>query len=99
MNCLRDFKKKEQRVDAGLENKVEEYIDDGTETKDLIDKALLQLSLEQKEVFILHYHFSYSFREVAALVGRSESTVKSQVYNAKGTVVNFLNKQGRVSNG
>ncbi len=65
------------------------------ELKDLIDKSLLGLDSNQKELFILFYKLDYSFREIAELTNQAESTVKSKVYKAKE---NFIKTYSKLEN-
>ncbi len=62
------------------------------ELKDIIDRSLLGLSTNQKELFILFYKLDYSFREISELTNQAESTVKSKVYKAKEIFIKTYNK-------
>jgi RNA polymerase sigma-70 factor (ECF subfamily) len=48
--------------------------------KELIGKALQQLSQEQREVLLLHHVWGFSLREIGALLGIRRGTAKLRVY-------------------
>ena len=45
----------------------------------MLQKALLSLPMEQREVFVLREQAGVPFKEIAALVGVNENTVKSRM--------------------
>jgi RNA polymerase sigma-70 factor (ECF subfamily) len=51
----------------------------GREIASLIDRAVGELPLEQREVFLMREVMDMSFAEIAAQVGASEPTVKSRM--------------------
>jgi RNA polymerase sigma-70 factor (ECF subfamily) len=56
------------------ENNIDEKID--------IEKALLVLDENYKELVIMKYYMGYSFKEIGELYNIPESTVKTRVYSA-----------------
>lgn len=45
----------------------------------ILKKALNQLSIKQKEVIYLYYYEEYSIKEISKMLGRSQSTIQSQL--------------------
>jgi len=54
-----------------------------TETRELLQAALLQLSLEHRTVLMLAYFEGYSCVEIAAIVECPVNTVKTRLFNAR----------------
>lgn len=50
-----------------------------TRLRPLLEKALMSLPEEQREVFILREYSGVAFKEIAAVTGTSENTVKSRM--------------------
>ena len=106
MNTVKDLYRKNTRLDLSDEELNTKHYDferynsesDSTENnyrdKELIEKGLLLLSEERKEVFILFYYLSYTFEEIARFTGSPVGTVKSQVYRGKEIFLNYLKKNG-----
>lgn len=96
MNTIRDsFKKNslptsEYIETAHLDNESGSWPDNQHELQNLVSLGLSQLSLKEREVFILFYKFSYTLKEIAGLLETSVSTVKSRVYKAKGKFEEFV---------
>ena len=57
-----------------------------------LEKALGQLPLNQREVFLLHQEEGLTFEEIAKLVGRPMNTVKSQYRRALIALRQYLAK-------
>ena len=55
-----------------------------------IAKALAQLSRSQKEAFVLVHMEGFSVREVSALMGKPEGTVKSHLHRARSRLKELL---------
>ena len=55
----------------------------GNNQKELIEKALLNLSIKQKEVIFLYYYEEYSIKEISKILKRSESTIQTQLSTAR----------------
>ena len=70
------------------------YHDDHKGTKDLIDKAILNLSLDHREIFILFYKFGYSHEEIAKMLKLKVGTIKSRIHYAKESFTHFFIKNG-----
>jgi RNA polymerase sigma-70 factor (ECF subfamily) len=51
----------------------------GREIASLVDRAVGELPVEQREVFLMREVMDMSFAEIAAQVGASEPTVKSRM--------------------
>jgi len=87
------FNKNESSYNIFDENNMEGK-NENVELSDLISKGLLSLTVNQRELFTLHYQQGFSYREIAEFVGIAEGTVKSRVHNAKKIFVKFLEKNG-----
>lgn len=59
--------------------------------KELIEKALLKLSIKQKEVIFLYYYEEYSIKEISKILKRSESTIQTQLSTARKKMKEILN--------
>lgn len=64
------------------------------ELKDILDKSILVLKKEERELFILYFKFDYTFLEISEFVGVPVSTVKSKIYKAKEKFTKEYNKLG-----
>jgi RNA polymerase sigma factor (sigma-70 family) len=51
-----------------------------TELSDILQKSLMELSAEQREVVIMKEFEGLKFREIAEVLNISENTVKSRMY-------------------
>lgn len=60
------------------------------ELADAVQKALLQLSSEQREVLILKEYEGLKFREIAEALNISENTAKSRLYYALSHLRQYL---------
>jgi RNA polymerase sigma factor (sigma-70 family) len=60
------------------------------ELADAVQKALLQLSSEQREVLILKEYEGLKFREIAEALNISENTAKSRLYYALNHLRKYL---------
>ena len=56
----------------------------------LIDEAIDQLSPRQKEIFLLHRHERYSYREISEQLGIGKESVKSHLSLAIKSIKNFI---------
>ncbi len=66
------------------------HIDDQLE----FDRILQRLNAKQRALVELHFEAGFSHREIANLLGQPESTVKSQLYRALGSLKNtFVRSQ------
>jgi RNA polymerase sigma factor (sigma-70 family) len=62
------------------------------ELSDILQKALLELSEEQREVVIMKEYEGLKFREIAEVLNLSENTVKSRMYYGLGGLKKILEK-------
>ena len=53
-------------------------------------KALLELSPEYRNVLLLHYHYGYSYREIAELLGGTTFAIASKAWRAKQLLSEIL---------
>ena len=63
-----------------------------TELSDLLQKCLLELSVEQREVIIMKEYEGLKFREIADALNISENTVKSRMYYGLDGLKKILEK-------
>ncbi|MBQ3544959.1 MAG: sigma-70 family RNA polymerase sigma factor [Lachnospiraceae bacterium] len=61
--------------------------------KELIEKALIKLSIKQKEVIYLYYYEEYSIKEISKILKRSESTIQTQLSTARKKMKEILNSE------
>ena len=59
----------------------------------LIDEAIDQLSPRQKEIFLLHRHERYSYREIAEQLGIGKESVKTHLSLAIKSIKNHIEKK------
>ena len=62
-----------------------------------VREAVLALPDDQREAVILHYYHGYKLREIAAVTGAKEATVKSRVYQALSKLKRKLEGGGSVA--
>jgi len=75
----------------------EEYEEQSTSER--IGAALMQISIEHREVLILRHFHSLSYAEIAALVGVPEKTVKSRLFAARRHLGKLLLDRGATARG
>jgi RNA polymerase sigma factor (sigma-70 family) len=63
-----------------------------TELSDLLQKCLMELSQEQREVIIMKEYEGLKFREIAEALNLSENTVKSRMYYGLDGLKKILEK-------
>jgi RNA polymerase sigma-70 factor (ECF subfamily) len=92
INTITDYFRKQKNF-----CEIEEFgeIDNAVELQDLITVGLSKLNEKQREVFILHYHQSFTQREIAELTGIPEGTIKTRLYKAKEIFQEFIEKTER----
>lgn len=56
---------------------------DDTELRDMLERALLQVPIAQREAFILREYFGYSYEEVAGITGTPMVTAKTRAWRAR----------------
>ena len=65
-----------------IDDKTEQIVSIPNEENDVID-AVMALPVKYKEVVWLHYYEGYQTDEIAAMLGRPPSTVRSQLRDAR----------------
>jgi RNA polymerase sigma-70 factor (ECF subfamily) len=95
INCTYDYLRKEKirQTDQFNESDVTSRDDNSLEKKDLIDKALFVLTIEQREVFIQFYKMGLSLKDIAELQDIPVGTVKSRLHSARTSFSEFIEKQ------
>ena len=53
------------------------------EIRTLISQALAKLPIEQREVFVLHEYSGFSYHDIALLLGKNESAIKTTAFRAR----------------
>jgi RNA polymerase sigma-70 factor (ECF subfamily) len=56
----------------------------------LVNKAIIQLDPELREVIVLREYQSLSYREIGDIVGIPEKTVKSRLFRARQMIYEIL---------
>ncbi|MDE0926877.1 MAG: RNA polymerase sigma factor [Methylophilaceae bacterium] len=70
---------------------------EGSQTLQLIERALEKLPARQREAFVLRYWEEMSVAETADLMGCSQGSVKTHCSRALRTMASLLEQQGLVS--
>jgi len=63
--------------------------------RQLLDKALTTLTIEQREVILLRFHDDRTISEVAELTGRTETAIKGLQHRAVGALARAMGVQGQ----
>lgn len=61
-----------------------------TDTRTDVERSLLRLPRRQREVTVLRYYLGLDLREIAATLGISEGTVKTQLFRARRALAALL---------
>ncbi len=75
-------------------------VEDGSEVGDwqalipLLDQALNELALRDREVLLLHYFHRKGYQEIAELIGKSESARRMQASRALKRLAQWLSHRG-----
>lgn len=93
MNCTYDYLKKESKY-VNSDESFEEGASDSNDLKDLISKALKELPLKQREVFVLYYKFEYKINDIADLLKIAPGTVKSRLSISKKIFKDYIEANG-----
>ncbi len=56
---------------------------DEADMRDMVERALMKLPIEQREAFVLREYFGYSYEEVAAITGTVMVTAKTRAWRAR----------------
>lgn len=97
MNTTYDYFKSNKSERKMLDHLSEQKLiqdKDQAEYEQLISEGIKLLSLDQREIFFLHYRLGYTFSECANIIQEQESTIKSRLYKAKDIFVTFLKENG-----
>lgn len=83
--CKNSFKHSAVVIKAEKEilhtSSVFEEVTNTNEKRLAIRKAIKNLDIKHKQVFILRHSYSFSFKEIASILEISEGTVKSRMFN------------------
>lgn len=66
----------------------------GSETAQVVQKALSLLQEEQREVILLRFYYDFKVREIAKIIGVPLPTAKSRLKRAMGKLKEILGKEG-----
>jgi RNA polymerase sigma-70 factor (family 1) len=87
---LADLERMKKYVSEVPFNEQHEDEDDAQLHLSLIDEAIDQLSPRQKEIFLLHRHERYSYREIAEQLGIGKESVKTHLSLAIKSIKNHI---------
>jgi RNA polymerase sigma-70 factor (ECF subfamily) len=91
----RDEEGGEEKLDRVASDDVaSDRLADGKRIRAVVDEALLELPVEQREVFCLRQYQGLAFKEIAAAVGVGENTVKSRMRYALQSLQKALKSAG-----
>jgi RNA polymerase sigma-70 factor (ECF subfamily) len=98
MNTVYDHLRKQKSLkEVSSENQEHADSVDGEEKlllKDIIDKGMMDLNENAREVFILFYKLEYTISEISSLIGIPAGTVKSRLHKAREDFEKILKKHG-----
>ena len=63
--------------------------------RQLLDRALMTLTVEQREVILLRFHDDRSISEVATLTGKTETAIKGLQHRAVGALARAMGVRGQ----
>jgi RNA polymerase sigma-70 factor (ECF subfamily) len=63
--------------------------------RQLLDRALMTLTVEQREVILLRFHDDRSIAEVATLTGKTETAIKGLQHRAVGALARAMGVRGQ----
>lgn len=81
-----------RRVDFG---EIPETADETEEKEERILPYIMKLKDKHREVIYLYYYEEYSVKEMASILGRGESTIRTQLSSARGKLKRMLEKEGK----
>jgi RNA polymerase sigma-70 factor (ECF subfamily) len=67
---------------------------DGSQTRELVQSALLELSTDYRQAIVLRHFLDLSHREMSGVLEIPEKTVKSRLYTARQLLGEVLRRQG-----
>ncbi len=68
---------------AEFESLARSHMGDDSDMRDMIERALMQLPLAQREAFVLREYFGYSYQEVADIMGTPMVTAKTRAWRGR----------------
>lgn len=85
-----------EALDDGLvsEERSPEERMDGSQTGELVQGALMELSTDHREAIILRHFLELSHREMSGMLAIPEKTVKSRLYTARQQLGEVLRRRG-----
>ncbi|MCI2083074.1 MAG: RNA polymerase sigma factor [Bacteroidales bacterium] len=93
-NCFYDHVRRQGRevkLDTARDIETEDPVQRG-ERREILQRALMQLSVPQRDVTLLFYMEDKSIREISGITGMNGNTVKSHLRRAKQTMKTYLSK-------
>ena len=66
----------------------------GEENHDSIIEYIMELPKKYRELLFLYYYEEYKVKDIAKMVGRKESTVQTQLFDARRKLKEILEKEG-----
>ena len=76
---------------VALTMKADDYFNYGNAEAIKLQKAITALPAKQQLAFNLHYYDDMSYREIAAVTGSTEATVKVNYHFAKEKIIKYMN--------
>ena len=76
---------------AALTMKADDYFNYGNAEAVKLQKAITALPAKQQLAFNLHYYDDLSYKEIAAVTGSTEATVKVNYHFAKEKIIKYMN--------
>ena len=71
-----------------------EELVDGSQTRELVQSALMELSTDYRQAIVLRHFLDLSHREMSGVLEIPEKTVKSRLYTARQLLGEVLRRQG-----
>lgn len=71
-----------------------EAVFEQSELSKCINRFLLSLTRENRNIFVCRYFYSDSIKDIANFLGTSESKIKSSLYRSRKTLKEHLKKEG-----
>jgi RNA polymerase sigma-70 factor (ECF subfamily) len=87
--------KRYQEVEA-LEPRAGACLDGQVDLQEVLDAALARLPVAQRTVVLLRDYEDYSYREIAAITGLTEASVKVYIFRARVAMRAFIGSPDRV---
>jgi RNA polymerase sigma-70 factor (ECF subfamily) len=68
-----------------------------SEISEVINEALMELSLDGRIVIVLRHFVDLSYKEISEITGVQEKTVKSRLYSTRRALGSILTRKGVVT--